>query len=45
MIPRCVVSRWTSHTREELEAFHKASPSLAYWLERWKADRPAETPA
>jgi hypothetical protein len=34
--------RWSGHTREELEAFHQASPSLAYWLERWQADKRAD---
>ncbi len=31
--------RWSGHMREEVEAFHKASPSLAYWLERWKDEK------
>ncbi len=34
--------RWSGHIREEVEAFHKASPSLAYWLERWHAEKRAD---
>ncbi len=33
--------RWTGHTRDELGHFLNASPSLAYWLERWQADNRA----
>jgi len=34
--------RWSGHIREELEAFHKASPSLVYWLERLHAEKRAD---
>jgi hypothetical protein len=37
--------RWSSHASEELAHFLTASPSLAYWLKRWQAAKPAETPA
>jgi hypothetical protein len=37
--------RWSGHIREELAHFLKASPALAYWLERQQLDRAAETPA